>query len=145
VIFASIASFWVFRPEVITHSVGSLALATRPLRLVAAPIVFGAGIAFCAWVGSVGLVALLTTATPQHLGLMTFRVAAACVGASAAGVMFLTISPQPGMIIASYLSCLVLVPVIEKSKPWIQLSFPLVAIVVCTAIAAFLMERRCAS
>jgi len=143
--FAAIAAFWIFRPELATHSIGSLAIAARPFRLVAVPALYGGLIGILAFIGSVGIVCLLTAAVPSHLASMALRLIAATLAAGAAGVMAVTISAQPPMIIGACLASAALTPVIDKPASWLQIPVAIAAIAICISIAAFLMERRCAS
>jgi len=146
VLFASIASFWTLRAEITTRSIGSFLLAARPLTIALALILFAAAIGLAGWVGAVALTGALTTAVMPHLALITLKVVVALIAASAAGALVVTISPQPGMIIGSYVGCAVLIPLLAKStKGSVQLLVAVVVAIVCTLLAAFLLERRCAT
>jgi len=145
VLFASIAAFWTLRAEIATRSIGSLLFAARPLTIALALILFGATIGLAGWLGAVALTGALTTAVMPHLALVTLKVVVALIAASAAGALVVTISPQPGMIIGSYLGCVVLIPLVAKSKGWVQLLVAVVVAIVCTLLTAFLLERRCAT
>ncbi len=145
VLFASIASFWTLRAEIATRSIGSFLFAARPLTVALALILFAATIGLAGWLGGVALTGALTTAVMPHLALITLKVVVALIAASAAGALVVTISPQPGMIIGSYLGCVVLIPLVAKSKGSVQLLVAVVVAIVCTLLAAFLLERRCAT
>jgi len=145
VLFASIAAFWTLRAEIATRSVGSFLFAARPLTVALALILFAATIGLAGWLGGVALTGALTTAVMPHLALITLKVVVALIAASAAGALVVTISPQPGMIIGSYLGCVVLIPLVAKSKGSVQLLVAVVVAIVCTLLAAFLLERRCAT
>jgi hypothetical protein len=145
VLFSVIPAFWTFRPEIASRSIGSFFLATRPLTVASALILFAAAVGVAGWFGAMAVIGALTTALPAQLALMALKVAAGCLAASAVGALIVSISPQPGMIIGSYVGCVVLVPWVEKSKSSLQLIAAVVASIVCAALSAYLMERRCAS
>lgn len=144
-LFASISAFWALRPEIANRSVGAFFFAARPLTVALTLILFGAALAWTAWIGALAIIGALTSALPANLLLATLRVAAGCLAASAAGALVVTISPQPAMIVASYFGCVVLIPMLAKSKGSVQLLVALVVAMVCTALSAFLLERRCAT
>jgi hypothetical protein len=146
VLFASIAAFWTLRAEIATRSIGSFLFAARPLTIALALILFSTTIGLVGWLSAVALTGALTTAVMPHFALVTLKVVVALITASAAGALVVTISPQPGMIIGSYLGCAVLFPLLAKStKGSVQLLVAVVVAIVCTALSAFLLERRCAT
>jgi len=145
VLFAGIASFWTLRAEIATRSVGSFLFAARPITIALALILFAATIGLAGWLCAVALTGALTTAVMPHLALITLKVVVALIAASAAGALVVTISPQPGMIIGSYLGLIVLHLLLATSKGWVQLLVAVVVVIVCTLLAAFLLERRCAT
>ena len=91
------------------------------------------------------VIGVLTTAIPAHLALMALKVAAGTLAAGAVGTLVVTISPNPGMIIGAYLACIASVVWVEKSKSSSQLIAAVAVVIVCAALAAFLLERRCAT
>lgn len=145
VFLSGIPAFWTFRPEIETRSIGALLLAARPVTIALALILFAASIGLLGWMGAVALIGALTGALPSHLALMTLKVATGSLAASSAGALVVTISPQPFMVVGSYLGCLFLIPWLADSKGSVQLVVALVASIVCTALSAFLLERRCAT
>ncbi|HYS52826.1 MAG TPA: hypothetical protein VER58_03550 [Thermoanaerobaculia bacterium] len=145
VLFAVIPAFWTFRPEISSRSIGSFFFATRPLTVALALILFAAAVGLAGWIVSMAVIGVLTTALPTHMALMALKVAAGCLAASAIGALVVTISPQPGAIVISYVGCIALVPWIEKSKSSLQLIAAVAASIVCAALSAYLLERRCAT
>jgi hypothetical protein len=145
VFFSAIPAFWTFRPEIETRSIGSLLLAARPLTVALALILFAASIGLMGWIGAMAVIGALTGALPSHLALMTLKLATGVLAASSIGALVVTVSPQPFMIVCSYLACLFLVPFVASSKGWLQILAALVAAILCTALTTFLLERRCAT
>jgi hypothetical protein len=145
VFFSAIPAFWTFRPEIETRSIGALLLAARPVTVALALILFAASIGLMGWLGAVAVIGALTSAFPSHLALMTLKLATGVLAASSIGALVVTISPQPFMVVCSYVACLFLVPSVASSKGWVQVVGALVAAILCTALTAFLLERRCAT
>ena len=145
VLFTVITAFWTFRSEIATRSVGSFLFATRPITLALALVFFAAGIGLAGWIGAMAMIGVLTTAFPAQLALMALKVVAGTLAAGALGTLVVTISPNPGMIIGAYLLCAAAVIWAEKSKSSSQLIAAVAVAIVCAALAAFLLERRCAS
>jgi len=145
VLFAVITSFWTFRSEIATRSVGSFLFATHPLTLAVALILFAAAIGLTGWIGGIAMIGILTTALPPQLALLALKVVAGTLAASAFGTLVVTISPNPGMIIAAYIACVFAIVWIEKSKSSSPVIAAVAVAIVCAALAAFLLERRCAT
>lgn len=145
VLFTVITAFWTFRSEIATRSVGSFLLAARPLKLSLALILFAAAIGLAGWIGGMAMIGVLTTAMPPHLALLALKVAAGTLAASALGTLVVTISPNPGMILGAYLVCIISIVWVEKSTSLSQLIGAVAIAIVCAALAAFLLERRCAT
>ena len=145
VFFTVIPAFWTFRPEIETRSIGALLLAARPVTVALTLILFAASIGLLGWIGSVALIGTLTGALPSHLALMTLKLATGVLAASSVGALVVTISPQPFMIVCSYIVCMFLVPWVASSKGWLQILVALTAAILCTALTTLLLERRCAT
>ncbi len=145
VLFAVIPAFWTLRPEIATRSVGAFFFAARPLTVALALILFAFAIGLAGWIGAMTMIGALTTALPPHVAFMTLKVAAGLLASSALGTLLVTISPQPGMIVGAYLGCVFLVPWIVASKSSAHLIAAVAVAIVCAVLAAFFMERRCAS
>ena len=145
VLFTVLAAFWTLRTEIATRSIGSFLFAVTPLKMALTLVLFAAAIGVAAFLGSIVTIGLLTAALPPALPMMALIVLAGCLAASALGTLMVTISPQPAMIIGSYLGCMVLIPWIAKSKSWLHLMVALAVAIVCTALSSFLLERRCAT
>ena len=145
VLFAVITAFWTFRTEIATRSVGSFLFATRPLTLALALVLFAAAIGLAGWIGGMAVIGILTTALPPHLAMLAVKVVAGTLAASAFGTLIVTISPNPGMIIGAYVGCVFATIWIENSKSSSQMIAAIAVAIVCAALAAFLLERRCAT
>lgn len=146
VVFAAIPAFWALRSEIATRSIGSLALAARPLTISLTLILFAAAVAMSAWIGAVTVIAVMTSALPAHFGLATLKLAVSSIAVSAAGALVVMISTEPAMIIGCYLACVVVIPIVEKNtKAPMQLLIAGVLAIVCAGLSVLLLERRCAS
>jgi len=145
VFFAVIPAFWTFRPEIATRSIGAFFFGARPRTVTLALILFAFVIGLAGWIGAMAMIGALTSALPPHVAFMTLKVALGLLAASALGTLLVTISPQPGMIVGAYLGCVFLVAWIETSKSSLHLIAAVPVAIVCAALAAFFMERRCAS
>lgn len=145
ILFASIAAFWTFRPEILSKSIGSFVFAARPLTIAMSLILFGAAIGFFGWIGSLVLIRVFTAALPAHAGVMVLKVAILTLGASAAGALTVTVSAQPATIVASYLASLVLIGLLQNTRISTQLAVAAGILVISTCLSAVLLERRCAA
>jgi hypothetical protein len=145
VLFTVITAFWTFRPEIATRSIGSFLFAARPLTVTVALILFAAAIGLAGWIGGMAMISVLTTAIPPQLAMMALKVAVGTLAASAFGTLIVTISPNPGMIIGAYLGCAVSIVWVAKAKSSSQLIVAVAVAIVCATLAAFLLERRCAT
>ena len=143
VLLSSILAFWSFRPEIASRSAASLLFAARPVTIISTVILFATSIAAISWSGAIVVIRLLTAAMPTNLWLSALQAVSATLALSAAGVLLLMISSQPAMVIGSYAFGLVFL-VMEK-RPAAQIALGLAMAIVCTSIATFLLERRCAT
>jgi len=144
-VFALMPAFWALRAEIETRSVAALAMAARPVTIVTTVVGFATLISVAAWIGSIAWIGLLTTALPNGLPLLAAKVAAGALAAASIGVLAVSISPQPAMIVAALIACMPLLVGFEKSKGALGLLLPVVFAVICTAVAGIFVERRCAA
>lgn len=143
-LFTVLPSFWTLRTEIASRSVSSFTMAARPLMVVAMLVGYAALIGYSAWLISMTFVGVLTTALPPHLALLGLKVGIAALLASSVGALAVTISPQPAMMIGAFNSAFVIVPLFAKSATTTYLIAALLAALISIAIAAVLLERRCA-
>jgi len=146
VLFTVIPAFWTLRPEIATKSVTSFFFAARPMTVVASVIVFAFALNFTGWIGAITMIRILTGTLPPHVAFMTLKVAVGCLVTSALGTLLVTISSQPALLVGGYMACGLLIPWIQGSKSSLQVMGGGVgAAIVCTALAGFILERRCAT
>jgi hypothetical protein len=141
---SAVPAFWALRAEVASKSIGSIALAVRPIVIVLSTILYSTAIAFLGWCIAIVVIAALTTALPSQLAVIGAKVLLAALTMGSLGVLAVTISADPPMIIGIYLAALFTVSWFEKAKITPLLLVPLAASALFTAFAAFLLERRCA-
>lgn len=145
-LFASLFAFWTLRQEFASRAVGSFVFAKRPLTIIVSLVGFAAAVGVTGSLGALGMIAALTTALPSHLAVIVLKMIAASLVAASIGTMVVAISPQPAMIVTSYLGTMVVVPMLsEKTQAAVALSLGIAVPIVCSAIATFLLERRCAA
>ena len=142
--FAVLPAFWTFRTEIASRSIGSLALATRPVMIVLALMTLTTAIMIVAWLISMIAILALTTAWPPHVGTLSLKLIAVCLSASATGAAAVAISPEPAMVVAVYLVSAVSIAWFEKAKSAPMLIVPLALSAILAAVATFALERRCA-
>jgi hypothetical protein len=140
----TLIGFTILRDELASRSIDSIALAVRPVTITASIVAFGTAVAACAWVIGLVVLLLLTTGVPPHLELLAAKVVAGALATASIGALAATISPEPPMIIGAFLTLIAFVPGFEKAAFGPVLLVPVVVSVIATAIAAFLLERRCA-
>jgi len=143
---ATLSAFWTFRSEVATRAIGSFVVASRPSTVVVALVVFAAATAIGGLIGAITTAAVLTAALPANLAsLAPLGVISSLVGASL-GALYVTISPQPAMLVWAFIAVIPLAPWIfhPPSTPRLLMIAALVSIV-CIGVSAFLLRRRCAT
>jgi hypothetical protein len=145
VLFTVIPAFWTLRPEIATRSVTSFFFAARPMTVAASVIVFAFALSFTGWIGAIAMIRILTGTLPPHVAFMTLKVAVGCLATSALGTLLVTISSQPALLVGAYMVCALLIPWIEGSKSSLHVMGGVAAAIVCTALAGFILERRCAT
>jgi hypothetical protein len=143
---ASLSAFWTFRSEVATKAIGSFVIASRPMTIVAALVVFAAATAIGGVLGAIGTIAVLTAALPANLGsLASIAIIFSLVGASL-GALYVTISPQPAMLVWAIIAGFPLAPWIfgEGSKrPFLMIAA--VVSIITIGVSTILLRRRCAT
>jgi hypothetical protein len=145
IVFSALPAFWTLRSEIASRAIGSFLFGVRPLTAVLALILFAAAVGVTGWLGAVLMIGALTSAFPPDLPMRALQVVLSCLAGSASGALVVTISSQPAMIVCSYLGCLLFIPWMSKAP---MASFAITALVlsaVWISIAAFLLERRCAT
>ena len=144
--FAIIPAFWVLRPEIASRSVAALALAARPRTIVASMIAYAVVIEMSAFVIAVVAITALTSVAPAGIALVAAKTALSTVAAASFGALAVTISPEPAMIIGGCFGYMILiVPFVMKSKSVpVQFAAGIAIALASTALAMFLLERRCA-
>lgn len=143
-LFASLAGFWGFRGEIVSRSMGSLVLALRPMKIQAATMLFGAFAGFAGFLGtSLSLFALMDALPPHPLRLL-LNAAVLCLLGSAAGSLIVSFSSEPWAILPLYVGGIVVVPWLIKTRSVMPLLIGLIMTVVCVAVSALFLERRCA-
>lgn len=146
VAFASMAAFWTFRPEVSSRAIGSFLMGTRPISIAAALILFAAITGMGAWLADIGVIAVLAGAVPRHLALLALLELILSFTAASVGALAVTISAQPAMIIWAFAGSTVFIPWLASDKKTVTaMAVAVVVSILCTAMSAFLLERRCAA
>ncbi|HZP92322.1 MAG TPA: hypothetical protein VFB20_05510 [Burkholderiales bacterium] len=152
---ASMFAFWTFRGEVATRAIGAFLFATRPLTVIASLIVFGTLGGLASTLIAEGTLGVLIGGIPPiHLGSVVLRVVVSSFTGAALGALAVTISSQPTMMIGALWATygILTIPLIVKSESIERhvatlpeyVYFVAVAIM-ATGLAAFLLERRCAT
>lgn len=143
-LFSVLPSFWTLRTEIASRSVSSFTMASRPFTVVIMLVIYGASIGYSAWLVSMTFIGILTTALPPHLAFLAFKVGIAALAASAVGALAVTISPEPAVMIGAFCSAFVIVPLFARTVTPAHLIAAFGAALIAIAIAAVLLERRCA-
>jgi hypothetical protein len=143
---ATLSAFWTFRSEVATRAIGSFVIASRPITVVVALIIFAAATATGGSIATTVTIAMLTAALPPEVAsFASLGIIASLAGASL-GALYVTISPQPAMLVWAFIAGLPLAPWIlhPPSEPQLLMIASLLSIV-CIGVSAFLLRRRCAT
>jgi hypothetical protein len=141
---AAVPAFWALRSEVASKSIGSIALAVRPIIIVCSVVLFSAATAVLGMSVAIAVIATLTTALPSQLGMIVLKVFVAGFAMGSFGILGVMISADPPMIIGIYIAALFSVNWFDKVKIAPILLVPVAVAVMCMGFAAFLLERRCA-
>jgi len=146
IVFASMAAFWTFRPEISSRAIGSFVMGTRPISIAAALILFATIIGMGAWIADIGVIAVLTGAFPRHLALLALFELILSFTAASVGALAVMISAQPAMIIWAFAGSAVFMPWLASDKKTpTAMAIAIVVSILCTGMSAFLLERRCAA
>lgn len=143
---ASISAFWTFRSEVATRAIGSFVIASRPITVVVALVVFATATAIAGLIAAIGTVAVLTMALPPNVAFFASIGVIASLAGGSLGALYVTISPQPAMFVWAACAGIPLAPWIFAPATKSQL--PMIASVlsiVCIGVSTFLLRRRCAT
>lgn len=143
--FAIIPAFWSLRNEMITRSVAALAMAARSPQIVLASVLYATAIACAAWMFGIASIGILTTAISPTLARSAAEIVVLAFAFGALGTLTVIISPQPGMIAGALPLAAVALSFVEKKKAAApQMMGVLVFAILATAIASFVLERKCA-
>ena len=143
-LFAALAGFWAFRGEIVSRSMGSLVLALRPVKIQTATMLFGAAAGFAGFLcAGISLFALMNALPPHPLRVLLNAVVL-CLFGGAAGSLTVSISAEPWAIIPLYVCGIVVVMWLAKAPDLVPILIGLILTVVCIAVSAFFLERRCA-
>jgi len=146
VVFASMAAFWTFRPEVSSRAIASFMMGTRPISIAAALILFATIIGIGAWLADIGVIAVLTGTVPRHFAQLALFELILSFTAASIGALAVMISAQPAMIIWAFAGSVVFMPWLASDKKTLTaMAVAIVVSILCTAMSAFLLERRCAA
>jgi hypothetical protein len=145
VLFANVAAFWTLRTEVATHAINAFVFGTTPATITVTLILFGSLVALAGAIGATGMTWMLTAALPPNLGTLVLELPLALLAGSAIGACVVMLSPQPVMMVVSYVGCVILIPFIGKAQMSTQLAVAGGIAIVSTALAIFLLRRRCAT
>lgn len=154
--FASLTAFWAFRSEVATRAINSFVMASRPVHIVVALILYGTVTGIAVWLGAIVTAAALTTELPVNLTWFAIETVIASLFGASIGALAVTISPQPTMLVWAICATLGLPVVLlfdaqrgelvfEVTTRARYLTSELVVSILCLGIGTFLLERRCAS
>ena len=141
VAFAGIAAFWVLRSEIASRSVNAFVFGLPPSRIALTLVLFGAGIGLAGWLGGLAVSCVLTGAVPPNLLLLALKSVVAFVAGSAVGAFAVAVSPQPAMIVSTYAAAALFI----TGGGGQQMALAIVISIVFAALAAVLLERRCAT
>jgi hypothetical protein len=145
-LFGSISAFWALRAEVATRAVDSFVVASRPIAVIGALVVIGTVTGAGGWIGGLVTIVALTADLPANVLSLASNGALAALAGASLGALYVTILPQPTMLIWAIVAGFPLAPWIfsPASGPWLMpvaLSVSVVAVVTST----LLLRRRCAS
>ncbi|HUP49786.1 MAG TPA: hypothetical protein VNA04_13450 [Thermoanaerobaculia bacterium] len=143
---ATLSAFWTFRSEVATRAINSFVMGSRPLAVVASLVVFGFATAMAGVAALIATAVILTATVPAAVASMAFTAAVASVAGASLGALYVTISPQPGMLVWTFVAGIPLVPFIfDPANRAELLTVGTVISLVAIGIATVLLRRRCAS
>lgn len=152
---ASMFAFWTFRSEVATRAVGAFLFAARPLTVIASLILFGAAGGLASTLIVEGTLAVLAGTAPViRLASGVLSIVVSSFMGAALGALAVTISAQPTMLIGGLWGtyAVLAAPLIAKGESierhvttLPEHLFYLTVAVVAAGLAAFLLERRCAT
>lgn len=144
-LFAALAGFWGFRGEIISRSMGSFMLAVRPVKIQIASTLFGAAAGFAGYIlTSVSLFSLMAALPPHPVHLVT-DAAILCLFGAASGSLVVILSSEPWAIVPLFLFGMVVVFWLSKMRGGMPEPVGLVLSIICVAVSAFFLERRCAT
>jgi hypothetical protein len=143
---ATLSAFWTFRSEVATKAIGAFFMGSRPVTIVFALIVFAALTAIAGIVAMLGVVLVLTAGLPPGWESFVLTGIFFAVGGAALGALYVTISPQPAMLVWAFLAGIPFLPLIFDPNLRSQvLLFGPVLWILSIGVSTFLLRRRCAT
>lgn len=154
--FSSIVAFWAFRSEVATKAINSFVMASRPIGIVTALVVYGVGIGVATWMGAIAAATALTTKLPSNLASFALEAFIASLFGASIGALAVTISAQPTMLVWAVCATVGLPLILlfdyqrgdlvfELASRTRYLTSQVVVSILCLGIGTFLLERRCAT
>ncbi len=143
--FGIISAFWTYRAEIATRSIASFVVASRPVTVIAALIVWGTLTVIAAWICGVAVVVLLTAAAPPHLPILFGGLVAVGMALISVAALIVTVAPKPENLIWSYLAMVIFVRWIEKLPDLPEIALAAALFAICTSLSIFFLRRRCAT
>jgi hypothetical protein len=142
----SCSAFWMLRSEVATRAIDSFVVASRPVAVIAALVVTGTVTAAAGWLGGLAAILMLTADLPANLLTLASSGALAALAGASLGALYVTILPQPGMLVWAVVAGLPLGPwIFDPASRSHLIPIALVVSIVAMAASTFLLRRRCAS
>jgi hypothetical protein len=144
-LFAALAGFWGLRGEIVSKSMGSFVLAVRPMKIQIAATLFGATAAFAGYIWTSASLFTIVHALPAHPARLVVDAAILCLLSAAAGSLTVIVSSEPWAIVPLYAGGIVVIPWLIKSQGVMPELIALTLTMICVAVSAFFLERRCAT
>lgn len=143
---ATLSAFWTLRTEVATRAIGSFVVATRPVTVVIALVAFATATAIAGMIAAIGAVIILTAQFPEALASVMWLASIASLAGASLGALYVTLFPQPAMLLWSFVAGVPFVPFVFDPANWNRLAVAnLILTVICIAVSTFVLRRRCAT
>jgi hypothetical protein len=139
-----IAAFLSFRSEIMSHSIGFLVLARRPVEIVAAAAIAGTLVGVTSFAGCVAAIALLMGGISHGVLFVFAMTAVGSLVISSAGILLVSISFDTGMILPLAAVAIPVAIFVLDSHDAIRSAWAGAAALVLALAASFVLERRCA-
>jgi hypothetical protein len=144
---AALASFLVFRTEIANHAIGSFVLATRPVTVPLASILYGSLIGLGAAVTTMAAFAATFTSWPPAFGHFLARAFMIALISASTATLAAMLTRSMAAIAWVYGLILILTGVSDdfRTGTGLMLSISLITAALSVGVSTFLLERRCAS